>query len=341
METALALAGYAAVLAVLGPRWLATARWADRAPRLAIAAWQAVCASVVLAVVLAGLALTVSSIEIGGRMFCAVRCAPGYATPGGTTAALLGGGLALAVAARLAACLTATLYRTARQRHHQLDAIALLAHRAPTPDGAAHLSPTGPAPDAAARLSRAGPGLDAVLVDHPTPVAYCLPGRGRRVVLSTAALAVLDDARLAAVLAHERAHLRHRHDLVIAVATAFGRAFPYVPVLRQARAHVVRLVELAADDAAGRTADRLTVADAILSLAHRPAPAPALAAAATAAGQRVRRLLAPHRPLPRLQAVFGAAAVAAVLLAPAAVATEPGIAAAATCAQTCVMEHRS
>lgn len=314
METGLVLAGYAVGLAVFGPRWLA-ARWADRAPRLAIAAWLAVCASVVLAVVFAGLAVTVPSVEIGGRVFCAVRCAPGYATPGGTTAALAGAGLALLVVVRLLACLAAVLVRTARLRRRQLDAVAVLGRTdAVTPPG---------------------PALDVVLVDHPTPIAYCLPGRGHRVVLSTAALAVLDDAGLAAVLAHERAHLRHRHDLVIAAATAFGRAFPYVPVFRHARDHVVRLVELAADDAAGRAADRLTVAGAILSLAHRPAPAPALAASGTATGQRVRRLLAPHRPLPRLQALAGALAVAAVALAPAAVATEPGVAAAARCPAAC------
>lgn len=306
MAAALALTGYAVVLALFGPPLLA-GRWADRAPRLAIAAWQAVCASIVAAVVFAGLALTVPSIEIGGRLFCAVRCAPGYATPGGAAAAVAGGGAAVIVAVRLLACLAATLRRTARQRRRQLDAVAVLGH-----------------PD---------PELDAVLVDHPSPVAYCLPGRGRRVVLSTAALAVLDDAQLAAVLAHERAHLRHRHDLVIAVATAYARAFPYVPAFRHAREEIVRLVELAADDAAGP--DRLAVAGAILSLAHRPAPVPALAAAGTAAGQRVRRLLAPPRPLSRPQAVLGAVAIAAMAVLPAMVAAEPGVAAAVSCVRTC------
>lgn len=266
------------------------------------------------------LALAVPSIEIDGPLFCAVRCAPGYATPGGATVAVAGGGLAVIVAVRLLACLVATLRRTSRQRRRQLDAVAVLGR-------------TDPALDAVAAFGRPDLALDAVLVDHPAPVAYCLPGRGRRVVLSTAALAVLDDAQLAAVLAHERTHLRHRHDLMIAAATAYARAFPYVPAFHRARDQVVRLVELAADDAAGP--DRLAVAGAILSLAHRPAPVPALAAAATAAGQRVRRLLAPHRPLPRLQALLGTVAIVAVAVLPAVVATEPGVAAAVSCVRTC------
>lgn len=309
MGIAVALAGYATVLAVAGPRWLTSARWVDRAPRLAIAAWQALCASIVLAAMLAGLALTVPTVRVSGGLAhlldaCVMALRARYATPGGVIIGTIGGLLALAIGARFLACLTATLRQTGQLRRRQRDALTL--------------------------LGRPDPALGALVIDHPTPVAYCLPGRSRRIVLSTAALAVLDDVRLAAVLAHERAHLRHRHDLVIAAAMAFDRAFPHVPAFRHARDHVTRLVELAADDAASCTADRLAVADAILTLAHHPATAAAgaLAAAETATGRRVRRLLAPHRPLRRAYAALGIATMAAILAAPAAIATQPALAAA-------------
>ena len=58
MTTAVALLAFAAVLAVLAPPAIG-ARWVDRSPRLAVAAWQAASAGVLLSVVLAGLALLV------------------------------------------------------------------------------------------------------------------------------------------------------------------------------------------------------------------------------------------------------------------------------------------
>jgi Zn-dependent protease with chaperone function len=67
------------------------------------------------------------------------------------------------------------------------------------------------------------------VIDHEAPAVYCLPGRHGRVVVATAALRALDDERLAAVLAHERAHLRQRHHLLRATAEALAVALPFVP----------------------------------------------------------------------------------------------------------------
>ena len=55
----------------------------------------------------------------------------------------------------------------------------------------------------------------ALVVDYPTAAAYCLPGLRSAIVISAGTLDLLDSAELAAVLAHERAHLRERHDLVL------------------------------------------------------------------------------------------------------------------------------
>ncbi|HEV2637799.1 MAG TPA: M56 family metallopeptidase [Actinocrinis sp.] len=141
-------------------------------------------------------------------------------------------------------------------------------------------------------LGRYDPRLGATVVDHHAPAAYCLPGRGGRVVITTAALDALDGEQLRAVLAHERAHLRERHELVLAAAAALTRALPHVRAMAVAREQIALLVEMVADDVASAQADRLTVADALLTLASSPAPVAALGAAGTTSAVRIRRLIA-------------------------------------------------
>jgi Zn-dependent protease with chaperone function len=90
------------------------------------------------------------------------------------------------------------------------------------------------------------------VLDGPLPLAYCVPGRSPRVVLSGPALDVLDDAQVAAVLAHEQAHLRHRDEVVMESFTAFHQAVP-APLRSRAPLDAVHLLlEMVADDAARR-----------------------------------------------------------------------------------------
>src|SRR5262249_31453431 len=72
------------------------------------------------------------------------------------------------------------------------------------------------------------------------------------IVISAGALNLLDTDELAAVLAHERAHLRARHDLVLLPFTALLRAFRWSATARAANAEVALLVEMLADDRARR-----------------------------------------------------------------------------------------
>ena len=74
----------------------------------------------------------------------------------------------------------------------------------------------------------------ALVVDHPAAAAYCLPGLRSAIVISAGALDLLDADELAAVLAHERAHLRERHDLVLLPFLALLRAFRWAGVARRA-----------------------------------------------------------------------------------------------------------
>jgi hypothetical protein len=91
-------------------------------------------------------------------------------------------------------------------------------------------------------------------------------------VLTTAALRLLDDTQLAAVVAHERAHQAGRHHLLVALAALPTAAFGWMPACRHAREEVARLAELAADDIATARSPRLAVAGALLALGSAPPP---------------------------------------------------------------------
>jgi Zn-dependent protease with chaperone function len=156
----------------------------------------------------------------------------------------------------------------------------------------------------------------ALVVDYPTAAAYCLPGlRSRIVVLSVGTLELLGRGELAAVLAHERAHLRERHDLVLLPFTALRRSFPQSATCAEAHRAVALLVEMLADDRAlrGRPARELVSALVRFGTAGTcPAPAGALAAGEGDVAARVTRLLQPVRPLPAVASV--AICLAAALL---------------------------
>ncbi len=232
---------------------------------------------------------------------CVMALRAEYAAPGGALLAAAGTTGALAILGRLVSCAAGALLRARHERRAHADALTIVgrpAHR-----------------------------LGAVVVDHHTAAAYCLPGRARRIVLTSAALATLTDDELSAVLAHERAHLRGRHHLVLAGVQAFDRAFPGVPLFGEARRQVSALVEMLADDAAARGHQRHTVAAALLAVAGARAPASGLAAGGPTTAVRVRRMLAPARPVGLAGRILGTIAVAAALLLPVAVAAAPAAAA--------------
>ncbi|GGJ94255.1 hypothetical protein GCM10010123_25100 [Pilimelia anulata] len=105
------------------------------------------------------------------------------------------------------------------------------------------------------------------VLDSPAATAYCLPGRRGRVVLTSSAVDRLSPAALRAVVAHERAHLAQRHDLVRLPFAAWQAAWPFLPGARMARASVDLLVEALADDAARRREGASALASALCSVA--------------------------------------------------------------------------
>ena len=162
-------------------------------------------------------------------------------------------------------------------------------------------------------------------------MVYCLPGRRHRTVITRAALGNLDDRQLRAVLAHERAHLRERHDLVLLFSAAIAAAFPFLRIFRTATTETTRLVELRADDIASVKTDRLTLAEALLLVtsggAPRATPGVALGVGNDAAA-RVRRLIPPRNRISRTQGAVGSAAVAAALVLPLVILSGPAAVAA-------------
>lgn len=132
------------------------------------------------------------------------------------------------------------------------------------------------------------------VMDHDIPAAWCLPGFRSRVVVSRAALDLLDQKALAAVIRHERSHLRSRHDLVIEGFTVVHRAFPFSSP--RALAEVTLLVEVLADRAAIRETGRKPLVVALSHLVGTTSPDATLAAAN---GGVVARLDVLRDPRPR------------------------------------------
>lgn len=303
MIIAITLFGYAALMATGGAWLLREAAWPAQAPRLAIAVWQALAASVLLSVMLGSVALSVRLHLVTTDLaelfhICVTNLRAAYATPGGATTSTIALVALVLVSTRAVWGVTTTLTHAVRQRRRQLQILDLVARR--------------------------DPDLDVLVVEHPTAAAFCLPGRNRNIVVTSSALAVLGLEEVHAVLAHEKAHLRGRHHLLLAISHGLVRAFPGVPVFIWGEQQVRRLVELAADDRACRNHRRSAVANAILQLA-RAAPAAALAMGAEAVQLRLQRLTGRRPPMRRTMRSILCALVAAVLIAPAVVAVLPAL----------------
>ncbi|MEV5878492.1 M56 family metallopeptidase [Streptomyces sp. NPDC052101] len=153
-------------------------------------------------------------------------------------------------------------------------------------------------------------GGELAVVDDPVPAAFAVLGAPGRVVVSSGMLRLLDAPERRALLAHERAHLRHRHHVFSLVLHLTAAVNPLLRPLERAGALAV---ERWADEEAGaEVADRQLVARAIAraALAASRARRAALAATGGQVPQRVRALMAP--PVRRHN---GATAAFAVLMA--------------------------
>jgi Zn-dependent protease with chaperone function len=307
---AIALAAFSAAC-IPASSALAAARWPRRCPAAAILLWQALGLGWGLAAVgaLAALGAADARSGVAGGSFALISRVLHIGngaklrrllawTMGLRLLALTAGMLLLLL---LCWILVAAFAAVVRARRRQRVLLSLLAHGDPKVPG-------------------------ALVVDHPAATAYCVPGLRSRIVISAGALDLLDQAELAAVLAHERAHLRERHDLVLLPFAALLRAFRWSAVARQAAAAVSLLVEMLADDRARRHRPARELATALLRVGSSGwvhAPAGALAAADGEVAARVSRLLRPDPRLPVAALTLVAVAAVAAVAVPAALLTMP------------------
>lgn len=105
-----------------------------------------------------------------------------------------------------------------------------------------------------------GPGA-VVVVDSEVPDAFTTPEAAGRIIVTRGMLATLTDDERAALLAHERSHVRHRHSWWILAADVAAAANPFLSRTSQAVRHAVE--RWADEDAAADVADRRLVARAL------------------------------------------------------------------------------
>jgi hypothetical protein len=113
-------------------------------------------------------------------------------------------------------------------------------------------------------------GHDLVVLPSGEPVAFSTAGRPGQVVISDGLIAALSDDELVAVVRHEVAHIQHRHQRYLLLASAVERSLGLLPLVRRATAALRCAVERCADEeaAGGDAAGRASVHGALLRVAE-------------------------------------------------------------------------
>lgn len=236
------LAALAIILAWPAPIALSRASWPARAPFTAMVLWQSIALAGGLSMI--GAMLVWGLEPLGDNL---VSASVGFfrILVDDDSAATLGVIHVFAISAatllfaHLLFTLALTFVRIRRQRRRHRDMLDLL---------------SSPAADQPATL----------VISHPAPVAYCLPGGARSVtVMSDGLMDLLSRAELDAVLTHENAHLHQRHHLLLWAFAAWRAALPWLPTSQLAQRAVSELIEMLADDEALRHVDEPTLVRAI------------------------------------------------------------------------------
>lgn len=259
----LALAALALLLAWPAPRVLAGRHRLRRCPGATLTLWQVVGLTAVVAALLTAPAVAVALLTPGGTV-PTVMDGPTRVTVGLVVALVFSGGMLLRLLGSAHRIGTDLRSRRRQQRH----VVDLVADR---------------------------PGGRVRVLDHPGRSAYCLPGLHSRVVLTRGTVGALAPEELEAVLAHERAHTRSRHDLLLELFTVLHRSVPRWMRSDAAYAEVQLLVELLADRRAAREVGVVPLAGALRAMRGAGHPGATLGSDAARGDVAVRvRALADH-----------------------------------------------
>ncbi|GAB3761174.1 M56 family metallopeptidase [Microlunatus parietis] len=109
-------------------------------------------------------------------------------------------------------------------------------------------------------------GLSVHYINSPRPLACGLRGRTAEIVVSSGLADRLSPAEVRAVIEHERAHLRGRHDLATRLAALSCACLPTLIASRELHRATLLLTELIADDAAARHCGAGITASALAKL---------------------------------------------------------------------------
>jgi Zn-dependent protease with chaperone function len=276
MTTGLWLLLYGAALAWLSPSLLRPLTKSGISPQMGVAAWLTAIAMTIIAWVSAVVLIGVAAIDGLYGTSAATLCLElfGLSEHGGLPG--LSGSIALTIVGMtvfIIFCVRTSRSVTqlrSRSREHA-NAVLLVGRRTTRPG--------------------------VVILDAQRSAAYCVSGRPPAIVVTSAAWSSLAHSELAAVLAHEQAHIAGRHHQLLMVLRAMAAAIPRLPLVQQSPFAVGELLEMCADDAAARRHGIDPILDGLLAMAApgNPIPADGLAAASTAVAARAMRLAQPAR----------------------------------------------
>lgn len=228
---ALALLGAAIALAVFCPHVLTAGRWHLFHPRAALTAWFG-SFGVGLATALLGIALVIVGVE---SIRHAIPHTPGVVASEVVWVVAGISGLALG----FVVFLFGSLQSLHPESHSQVIAFARQEHV----------------------------GFTLVWFQSEAPTAYAVPARRPEIFVSSAMKHLLTAPQLQAVLAHEFAHLRHRHGIAMRIAELSSLMLPGARAGRAFERATRLQIELAADDAAARQVGPAHLANALTVLA--------------------------------------------------------------------------
>lgn len=276
MTAALAMLAGALIAGWLIPGALQRVDLRRRDPLLLIVAWLVSTAGVLLAAASGVLLLLLPGHGLGAPLLAALhQCwsAIQHGSPPRVeeVTGLVGVALLVAFAARLVVVSVRGFRKRYRKRQENLSVLRLVARPV-----------TGPS--------------DILWLAHDQPLAFSMAGRPGVVVATEGLTRHLDPGAVAAVLAHEKAHLAGRHHLLVAIADAVRTTFPFVPLFREAPRAIRDLVELAADVVAARDCGPAAVRTALVKVTRHGAPSTSLAMAQDAVELRLARLRHGARP---------------------------------------------